>query len=157
MSVSAQQKLAATYLALGWTNAQIAQHIGISERQLYRWQEQSEFSEEVARIEGQLKEKIVQGIEQSGDAVASAIARSSKLLDRAVDVLEEALEDDDTRLRDKLEIVKILSSWHGLASDFNVAMTTLQRYGLELYQTHSHGWKVRDLNVIGNGERAAKG
>lgn len=149
MSLSAQKKLAACHLALGRTNAETANALGISERQLYRWQEQSDFMAEVTAVEEQLRLKISQGIDESGDVVASAIVRSSRLLDKAVDVLENALQSDDVKLRDKLETIKILSGWHGLNSDFNVAVATLRRYGLALSKGHYGDWQLRDVSAIG--------
>jgi hypothetical protein len=125
---------------MGRTNAETANVLGISERQLYRWQEQPDFMAEVATIEEHLRLKISQGIDESGDAVANAIIRSSRLLDQAVDVLEQTLEGDDTRLRDKLEVIKILSSWHGLV--------TLRRYGLLLSKGYGGDWQLKDLSTV---------
>jgi len=94
MSLSAQKQLAACHLAMGRSSVDVAKYLNISERQLHRWKEQPDFMAEVTTIEEQLRLKISQGIDESGDAVANAIIRSSRLLDQAVDVLEQTLEGD---------------------------------------------------------------
>lgn len=45
------------------------------------------------------------------------------------------------KMHSKMDALKLLASYLGLTSDFNMAIATLQKYGLNLRQTES-GWEV---------------
>jgi len=84
----------------------------------------------------------IQSTSQTNDESSCEL---SHLVPLAFRTLENILTDPDARKADKLKAATLIGQWGGLTTDFNVALTSLRRYGLVLYQSDDGGWTVKQL------------
>jgi transcriptional regulator with XRE-family HTH domain len=147
MSLSPIQIRAAQLLARGLSQEETGKQVGVSRRTISRWLCKEEFKNLSFGLvnsssSSTKNEAEIQSTSQTNDESSCEL---SHLVPLAFRTLENILTDPDARKADKLKAATLIGQWGGLTTDFNVALTSLRRYGLVLYQSDDGGWTVKQL------------
>jgi transcriptional regulator with XRE-family HTH domain len=147
MSLSPIQIRAAQLLARGLSQEETGKQVGVSRRTISRWLCKEEFKNLSFGLvnsssSSTKNEAEIQSTSQTNDESSCEL---SHLVPLAFMTLENILTDPDARKADKLKAATLIGQWGGLTTDFNVALTSLRRYGLVLYQSDDGGWTVKQL------------
>jgi transcriptional regulator with XRE-family HTH domain len=147
MSLSPIQIRAAQLLARGLSQEETGKQVGVSRRTISRWLCKEEFKNLSFGLvnsssSSTKNEAEIQSTSQTNDESSCEL---SHLVPLAFRTLQNILTDPDARKADKLKAATLIGQWGGLTTDFNVALTSLRRYGLVLYQSDDGGWTVKQL------------
>jgi transcriptional regulator with XRE-family HTH domain len=147
MSLSPIQIRAAQLLARGLSQEETGKQVGVSRRTISRWLCKEEFKNLSFGLvnsssSSTKNEAEIQSTSQTNDESSCEL---SHLVPLAFRTLENILTDPDARKADKLKAATLIGQWGGLTTDFNVALTSLRRYGLVLYQSDDGGWTLKQL------------
>ncbi len=138
------QKAAAAAIAKGLSPREIADSVGVSVRTIQRWQVSEDFASEVSRLQVEFSSEVEQVTRSEVKLRASATNRLAALFDRAIDRLEEVIENPDSRPGDLLKACQLLGKWNGWESDFNISLANLRTYGLRIWRDESGAWHISE-------------
>jgi len=147
MSLSPIQIRAAQLLARGLSQEETGKQVGVSRRTISRWLCKEEFKNLSFGLvnsssSSTKNEAEIQSTSQTNDESSCEL---SHLVPLAFRTLENILTDPDARKADKLKAATLIGQWGGLTTDFNVALTSLRRYGLVLCHSDDGGWTLKQL------------
>jgi transcriptional regulator with XRE-family HTH domain len=139
------QQQAAAAIAKGLNLREIADNVGVSIRTIQRWQVSEDFAAEVSRLQVEFSCEVEQVTRSEVKSRASATNRLVSLFDRAIDRLEEVIENPDSRPSDLLKACQLLGKWNGWESDFNISLANLRNsYGLRIWRDEAGVWHISD-------------
>ena len=147
MSLSPQQIRAAELLSQGNSQQDVATSLGVNRKTIQRWLQKADFKNlsfgllnRSARLQDTPKP-------QSEKNLPCADLTAQDLIPDALVAVRDILQNPDSRNSDKLRAATLIGEWGGLTTDFNVALTSLRRYGLVLCQSDDGDWTVKQLLV----------
>jgi len=138
------QKAAAAAIAKGLNLKEIADSVGVSIRTIQRWQVSEDFAAEVSRLQVDFSCEVEEAARSEVKSRASATNRLATLFNRAIDRLEEVIENPDSRPTDLLKACQLLGKWNGWESDFNISLANLRTYGLRIWRDEAGAWHISD-------------
>lgn len=143
MSLSPQQIKAAELLSQGRSQVDVATALGVNRKTIQRWLQKEDFKNlsfglvnRSARLQDTPKP-------QSEKNLPCADLTPLDLIPDALVAVRDILQDPDSRNSDKLKAATLIGEWGGLTTDFNLALTSLRRYGLVLCESDNI-WTVYD-------------
>ncbi len=110
--LSPEQAKAASALARGLSQERAGQEAGVTRRTVIRWSKDPAFQREVNRLKLEIKEVKVETVER---IVREEEISLSSLLPKALGVLQQILDDPDSRSSDRLKAVSLVGAWAGVA------------------------------------------
>lgn len=115
-------------MAIGKSQKEIATELGISDRTIQRWLKVGEFKNALEGVPCDLVE--VSSVERI-NPFQERRKRLGRLLDRAVDVVEEVLNDSEAKTADRLKAAVTIGEWVGVGktSDYESALMCLYELG----------------------------
>ena len=138
------QKAAAAAIAKGLGLKEIANGVGVSIRTIQRWQVSEDFAAEVSRLQLEFGCEVEEVARSEVKSRASATNRLATLFNRAIDRLEEVIENPDSRPTDLLKACQLLGKWNGWECELNISLANLRTYGLRIWRDEAGAWHISD-------------
>jgi transcriptional regulator with XRE-family HTH domain len=144
MSLSPQQIRAAELLAQGKSQQDVATSMGVNRKTIQRWLQKEDFKNLSFGLVNRSPRLQDTPKPQSEKNLPCTNLTPQDLIQEALIAVRDILQNPDSRNSDKLKAATLLGSWAGLTSDFNVALTSLRRYGLVLCESDDGSWILHD-------------
>lgn len=145
MSFSHVQIKTAQLLASGLTQEETAKRVGISCRTVSRWLCNEEFKNlSFGLVNSSSPAKNEAKIQSTSRTDNESSYELGDLIPLAIRTVVNILTDPDARKADQLKAVSLVGEWAGLTSDFNIAVSTLRRYNLVVYESDEGRWAIHD-------------
>jgi hypothetical protein len=115
-------------LTSGVKHTDIARELNIHHRTIKRWLKLDEFTE---ALEGVSYRPVPVSSVEVVNSHQARRDRLERLLDKALDTLEDCLDNPDAKPSDKIRSAQIIGDWHGIAKlpDYEGAIMVLQELG----------------------------